>query len=111
MKENVIDDEEDEVVNKNEVILSNEEEESNKELEKNQKIVLTKLLSKLNPRGKFIINAYFGLDGNKPKTLEEIGKLMGNLSKERIRQIKEKNLRILRSELMMMDEDMFMLFK
>jgi DNA-directed RNA polymerase sigma subunit (sigma70/sigma32) len=36
---------------------------------------------------------------------------MGNLSRERIRQIKQKNLRILRSELMMMDEEMFMLFK
>ena len=49
-------------------------------------------MTKLNPRGKYIINAYFGLDGNKPKTLEEIGKEMGNLSKERIRQLKEKNL-------------------
>lgn len=111
MRENVIDDDEDEVVNKNEVILSNEEDEINKELERNQKIVLTKLLTKLNPRGKFIINAYFGLDGNKPKTLEEIGKEMGNISKERVRQIKERNIRILRSELMMMDEDMLMLFK
>ena len=93
------------------MILSNEEDEKSLELEKNQKYVLNKLLAKLNPRGKFIINAYFGLDGSKPKTLEEIGKLMGNLSRERIRQIKQKNLRILRSELMMMDEEMFMLFK
>lgn len=45
----------------------------------------------------------FGLDGNKPKTLEEIGNEMGGLSRERIRQLKEKALRILRSELMMMD--------
>lgn len=45
----------------------------------------------------------FGLDGSKPKTLEEIGIQMGGLSRERIRQLKEKSLRILRSELMMMD--------
>lgn len=36
---------------------------------------------------------------------------MGNLSRERIRQLKQKYLRILRTELMMMDEDMMMLFK
>lgn len=111
VKESCVDDDEDEIVNKHEVILSNEEDERSLELEKNQKYVINKLLAKLNQRGKFIINAYFGLDGSKPKTLEEIGKLMGNLSKERIRQIKQKNLRILRSELMMMDEEMFMLFK
>ena len=94
----------------NEVILSNEEDESNIELEKNQRLVISRLMTKLNPRGKYIINAYFGLDGNKPKTLEEIGKEMGNLSKERIRQLKEKNLRILRSEIMMLD-NMELLFK
>ena len=103
IKENAVDDSEDDIVNKHEVILSNEEEESDKELRRNQKIIINKLLNKLNKRGKFIINSYFGLDGSKPKTLEEIGKEMGNLSKERIRQLKEKNLRILRSELMMVD--------
>ena len=91
------------VVSKNEIILSNEEDENDRELKKNQKIVLDRLMTKLNPRCKYIINAYFGLDGNKPKTLEEIGNEMGGLSRERIRQLKEKALRVLRSELMMMD--------
>lgn len=111
MRESIIDDEEDEIVNKNEVILSNEEDENNKELEKSQRKVIKNLLSKLNDREKYIINAYFGLDGKKPKTLEQIGKELGMISRERVRQIKVKSLRILRSELMMMDEDMMMLFK
>lgn len=59
IKENPLDDEEDEIINRNEIILSNEEEENDKELKKNQKIVLDRLMSKLNPRCKFIINAYF----------------------------------------------------
>lgn len=103
IKENPLDDDEDEIVNKNEVILSNEEDESDKELKKNQKIVLDRLLKKLNSRERFIINSYFGMDGSKPKTLEEIGNEMGGISKERVRQIKMKGLRILRSELMMID--------
>lgn len=59
IKENPLDDDEDEVVNKNEVILSNEDDENDKELKKNQKIVLDRLMTKLNPRCKYIINAYF----------------------------------------------------
>ena len=41
-------------------------------------------------------------------TLEEIGNEL-NLSRERVRQIKEKNLRILRSEILLLDnfEDLF----
>jgi RNA polymerase primary sigma factor len=110
IRENAFEDDEDEIVNKNEVILSNEDDESNKELKRNQKIVIDRLMSKLDDRGKFIINAYFGLDGSKPKTLEEIGKNLGSISKERIRQLKMKSLRILRSELMMSD-NMELLFR
>ncbi|MEK7175164.1 MAG: RNA polymerase sigma factor RpoD/SigA [Patescibacteria group bacterium] len=42
-----------------------------------------------------VIRLYFGLDDNEPKTLEEIGAGFG-LTRERIRQIKEKALRKLR---------------
>ncbi len=53
-------------------------------------------LSKLSDRERLIIELYFGLKGDKePMTLEAIGELL-NLSKERIRQIKEKSIRILR---------------
>ncbi len=56
---------------------------------------LEKTLSVLSQREREIINMYFGLDGQS-LTLEQIGEEYG-LTKERIRQIKEKALRKLRS--------------
>lgn len=56
---------------------------------------MDKTLSILNPRERKIIEMYFGLDGQ-PMTLEQIGSEYG-LTKERIRQIKEKALRKLKN--------------
>lgn len=56
---------------------------------------LEKTLEVLSDREKRIIYMYFGIDGS-PMTLEQIGEEFG-LTKERIRQIKEKSLRKLRS--------------
>lgn len=100
---NDIIDEEDEIINKNETILSNEEDEFNKEIKFNQDIVVSKLLSKLEPREKYIIEQYYGLNGGKTKNLEEIGKDL-QLSKERVRQIKLTCFKTLRTEVMMMPE-------
>ena len=52
-------------------------------------------LDVLSEREKRIIYMYFGIDGS-PMTLEQIGEEY-SLTKERIRQIKEKSLRKLRS--------------
>lgn len=52
-------------------------------------------LDKLNEREAEVIAAYFGLNGRQPMTLEEIGS-MCNLTRERVRQIKERGLRRLR---------------
>ena len=65
---------------------------SNNEL-KNQ---LLSLLNVLDNREKIIVEDYYGLTGT-PRTLEEIGGDF-NLTKERVRQIKEKALRKLRNE-------------
>jgi len=52
-------------------------------------------LSCLKEREAKILRLYFGLDGSEPMTLEEIGTLLG-ITRERVRQIKEKALSRLR---------------
>ena len=57
---------------------------------------LKRILNVLDEREKIIVVDYFGLMGT-PKTLSDIG-LDFSLTKERVRQIKEKALRKLRNE-------------
>lgn len=52
-------------------------------------------LSTLTPREADVVVLYFGLNGEHPLTLEEIGERF-NLTRERVRQIKEKAIRRLR---------------
>ncbi len=63
------------------------EESLKKELQEN--------LSMLTPREREVLSAYYGLNGQKPLTLEEIGELFG-LTRERVRQVKERAIRRLR---------------
>lgn len=65
------------------------------DVEEQLKSELEKTLSILSDRERDIINMYFGIDGS-PMTLEQIGDEF-DLTKERIRQIKQKALRKLRS--------------
>ncbi len=53
------------------------------------------MLGTLKEREAKILRLYFGLDGDEPMTLEEIGSLLG-ITRERVRQIKEKALSRLR---------------
>ncbi len=56
---------------------------------------IEKALDTLTPREAEVINLYFGLNHEKPLTLEEIGARF-SLTRERVRQIKEKAIRRLR---------------
>jgi len=56
---------------------------------------IAETLETLKPREAKIVKLYYGLDGNEPLTLREIGSIF-NLSRERIRQIKERALERLR---------------
>jgi RNA polymerase primary sigma factor len=58
-------------------------------------VEIDKILTTLKPREAEIIRLYFGLEGDRPLTLEEIGEHF-RLTRERVRQIKEKALRRLR---------------
>ncbi|MCU0647261.1 MAG: RNA polymerase sigma factor RpoD/SigA [Gemmatimonadaceae bacterium] len=57
--------------------------------------VIEESLGALKEREARILRLYFGLDGSEPMTLEEIGEKMG-ITRERVRQIKEKALSRLR---------------
>lgn len=61
------------------------------------KALIGGLIESLDEREKVIITEYFGININKPLTLEEIGEEMG-LTKERVRQLKERALKKLRAE-------------
>ena len=52
---------------------------------------IQKVLKELDEREQFIIEHYFGLNENTSLTLEEIGRLLG-VTRERVRQIKERTL-------------------
>ncbi|HYG17751.1 MAG TPA: RNA polymerase sigma factor RpoD/SigA [Ohtaekwangia sp.] len=73
---------------------SNETPDAGLMIDSLQKEVL-RALSTLTQRESDVISFYFGLNGNPAMTLEEIGALF-NLTRERVRQIKEKATRRLR---------------
>ena len=66
-------------------------------LDESVKIDIERALSLLQPREAEITRLYFGIGREHPLTLEEIGQRFG-LTRERVRQIKEKALRKLRQK-------------
>ena len=52
-----------------------------------EKLKALKLLNEIDPREADVLRLHYGLDGNKPMSLKEIGKKLG-LTRERIRQIR-----------------------
>ena len=80
----------------NTLVLFNYFEKHGKPLHNILKDKLMSLLDVLDEREKVIVGDYFGLTGT-PRTLEDIGGDF-SLTKERVRQIKEKALRKLRND-------------
>lgn len=60
------------------------------------KQIIEELFDGVSERERFIISDYYGLNGENPRTLDEIGEEF-NLTKERIRQLNEKTLKKMRS--------------
>jgi RNA polymerase primary sigma factor len=78
-------------------VLSQDEENQVEQemLDDSLKNEIKRVLTILPSRDADIIKTYFGLDGGVGLTLEEIGDQFG-LTRERVRQIKERSLRRLR---------------
>jgi len=56
---------------------------------------LAEAIARLKPRQQQVLVERFGLNGGKPKTLEEVGKILG-ITRERVRQLETRALRELR---------------
>jgi RNA polymerase primary sigma factor len=59
------------------------------------KIEIQRALNTLSPRERDVLKLYYGLEKENPLTLEEIGEKF-KLTRERVRQIKEKAIRRLK---------------
>jgi RNA polymerase primary sigma factor len=57
---------------------------------------LARALNRLNPRMQRVLALRFGLDGEKPQTLEQVGAQLG-ITRERVRQLESRALRELRA--------------
>ena len=78
-----------------EVMSSDSSPKPDKQLMNESLEEIERSLSTLTPREADVIRLYFGLSGKHPMTLEEIGEKF-DLTRERVRQIKEKSIRRLK---------------
>ena len=61
-----------------------------------RKETLSKILSTLSHRERRVLELRYGLDGEHPRTLDEVGRTF-NVTRERIRQIENQSLKKLRA--------------
>jgi RNA polymerase primary sigma factor len=69
----------------------NSDKPDDKMMNESVKFNINSVLSTLSERESFILEKHFGLNGETPMSLEDIAEML-NLTKERIRQIKQKSL-------------------
>jgi RNA polymerase primary sigma factor len=67
-------------------------------LQENDSVLVREALSTLSPRETMILTLRYGLDGETPKTLEEVGTRF-QVSRERVRQIQDEALKKLRTKI------------
>lgn len=78
------------------VLRSGESPNPDKDLlHESLRVEIERILETLTPREADVVRLYFGLAGQHPMTLEEIGEMF-DLTRERVRQIKEKAIRRLK---------------
>lgn len=80
------------------VLINKDSDQPDAELDvESLKIEVQRILRTLTPREELIIRLYFGIGKERPYNLEEIGERL-NLTRERVRQIKERALKRLRHQ-------------
>lgn len=92
-------DENDDIYDDTEETLPSElysDEQQKKDNQNDEKTTVGFLMNFLSDKEKNIINKYYGLNGEKAKTLEEIGDELG-ITKERVRQINKNSFAKMRS--------------
>jgi RNA polymerase primary sigma factor len=78
--------------------LGEEDSPDLKMMEESVRLEVFNGLEVLSPREIQVVSAYYGLEGGKPLNLEEIGELY-SLTRERVRQIKERAIRRMRKSI------------
>lgn len=101
-------DEYDDVATKGDALLYSKINENEFEIDESKIEVINELIKKLSVRGQFVIKYYFGIGLKRSFKIEEIAQML-NLTPQRICKIKDVQLRILRSELLLNDEYMTIL--
>ncbi len=99
-------DENDDIYDDTEEILPSQmysDEQQKKDKKNDEKSTVGFLMNFLSTKEKNIISKYYGLNGEKPKTLEEIGEELG-ITKERVRQINKMSFAKMRSASLLMSE-------
>ena len=85
----------DEYLLEDQTFVASEEDLFERAVGGNLRSLVEEMLGAFAPREQVIIRLRFGLDGDEPKTLEEVGQIF-NITRERVRQIENKCIRRMR---------------